>query len=75
MKTWFSKIFGKEQKPPPAGGDTAVAPKVDAEQTILIDFQYRGYGWLRPEGVRRQLEKMTAEWQRPPRMPCEQTAK
>jgi WD40 repeat protein/serine/threonine protein kinase len=21
-----------------------------------------GYGWLRPEGVRRELEKMTAEW-------------
>ena len=25
-----------------------------------------GYGWLRPEGVRRELEKMTAEWQGPP---------
>ena len=25
-----------------------------------------GYGWLRPRGVRRKLEKMTAEWQGPP---------
>jgi hypothetical protein len=25
-----------------------------------------GYGWLRPEGVRRQLEKMAATWQGPP---------
>jgi serine/threonine protein kinase len=37
MKTWFSKIFGKEQKPPPTDGDVAVAPKVDAEQTIPAD--------------------------------------
>ena len=31
-------------------------------------MQHRGYGWLRPEGVRRELEKMTAEWQGPPKM-------
>jgi WD40 repeat protein len=29
---------------------------------LLADLQYRGYGWLRPEGVRRELEKMTREW-------------
>jgi hypothetical protein len=23
-----------------------------------------GYGWLRPEDVRRELERMTAEWER-----------
>jgi WD40 repeat protein/serine/threonine protein kinase len=38
-------------------------------QNLLTDLQYRGYGWLRPQGVRRQLEKMTAEWQGPPPMP------
>jgi hypothetical protein len=32
-------------------------------QNLLTDLQYRGYGWLRPEGVRRQLSKMTEEWQ------------
>jgi hypothetical protein len=25
-----------------------------------------GYGWLRPEGVRRELQKMAATWQGPP---------
>jgi hypothetical protein len=25
-----------------------------------------GFGWLRPAGVRRELEKMTASWQGPP---------
>jgi WD40 repeat protein/ankyrin repeat protein/serine/threonine protein kinase len=33
---------------------------------LLTDLQFRGYGWLRPEGARRQLEKMTADWQGPP---------
>jgi len=33
---------------------------------LLDDLSYRGYGWLRPEGVRRELEKMTREWQGPP---------
>jgi WD40 repeat protein len=47
----------------------------DHFQNLLTDLQYRGYGWLRPEGVRQQLKKMTAEWQGPPSMPWEQTAK
>lgn len=38
-------------------------------QKLLTDLQYRGYGWLRTEGVRRQLEKMTGEWQGPPPLP------
>jgi WD40 repeat protein/serine/threonine protein kinase len=38
-------------------------------QKLLTDLQYRGYGWLRLEGVRRQLEKMTAEWKGPPPLP------
>ncbi len=40
-------------------------------QKLLTDLQYRGYGWLRPDGVRRQLEKMAAEWEGPPPMPWE----
>ena len=35
-------------------------------QNLLTDLQYRGYGWLRPEGVRRQVLKMTEEWHGPP---------
>ncbi|HPA18596.1 MAG TPA: protein kinase [Verrucomicrobiae bacterium] len=38
-------------------------------QKLIVDLQYRGYGWLRPEGVRRKLEQMTAEWQGPPPLP------
>jgi hypothetical protein len=34
-------------------------------RSLLTDLQYRGYGWLRPEGVRQQLEKMTTEWKGP----------
>ena len=30
-------------------------------QTLLIDLQRCGYGWLREEGVRKKLEEMTAE--------------
>ena len=37
-------------------------------QNLLVELQYRGFGWLRPEGVCQQLEKMTAEWKGPPRL-------
>jgi hypothetical protein len=36
---------------------------------LLETLQRSGYGWLNPDGVRRELEKMTAEWQGPPPMP------
>jgi WD40 repeat protein len=39
---------------------------------LLIVLASAGYGWLRPEGVRRQLEKMAAHWQGPPKMPWEE---
>jgi hypothetical protein len=40
-------------------------------QRLLSDLQHRGYGWLRPEGVRRELEKMTRKWKGPPSLPWE----
>jgi WD40 repeat protein len=40
-------------------------------KSLLADLQYRGYGWLRSEGVRRELEEMTAKWQGPPPLPWE----
>jgi len=40
-------------------------------QKLLTELQHRGYGWLRPEGVRHQLEKMTVEWNGPPPLPWE----
>jgi WD40 repeat protein len=32
-------------------------------QNLIWQLQYAGYGWLRPEGVRRKLEGMAASWQ------------
>jgi len=40
--------------------------KDDDFKRLLQDLQYRGYGWLRPAGVRKKLEEMTANWQGPP---------
>jgi hypothetical protein len=34
-------------------------------QELMRQLQYSGYGWLRPEGVKRELEKMALEWQYP----------
>jgi WD40 repeat protein len=31
-------------------------------QSLLYTLGCAGYGWLRPEGVRRELEEMAAEW-------------
>ncbi|HUI08514.1 MAG TPA: protein kinase [Verrucomicrobiae bacterium] len=33
---------------------------------LLYELGCAGYGWLRPEGVRRELEKMAATWNEPP---------
>jgi WD40 repeat protein len=43
----------------------------DDFQKLLKQLQYSGFGWLRPEGVKRELEKMAAEWQGPPPLPWE----
>ena len=40
----------------------------DFEQ-LLHTLQCAGYGYLRPEGVRRKLEEMAAEWKGPPPLP------
>jgi WD40 repeat protein len=39
----------------------------DAEfQNLLIDLRARGFGWLRSDGVRHELELLTMHWQGPP---------
>jgi predicted Zn finger-like uncharacterized protein len=38
----------------------------DDFRRLLDKLGRAGYGWLRPEGVRRELEKMAATWQGPP---------
>ena len=39
----------------------------DFNNILIPDLQYRGYGWLRLEGVRAKLEEMTAHVQKPTR--------
>src|SRR5207253_2930900 len=35
-------------------------------QRLLFTVGCAGYGWLRPEGVRRELENFATTWQGPP---------
>jgi WD40 repeat protein len=41
----------------------------DDFKNLIKELQYRGYGWLRPEGVRKKLEEIAAKWQGPPPLP------
>jgi len=54
MKTWLSKIFGEEQKPPLVDGGEAIPPQTDAEQTIHASSP------IEPDAIR------VAEAQKPP---------
>ena len=38
----------------------------DDFKTLLYTLGCAGYGWLRPEGVRHELEKLTKAWSEPP---------
>jgi WD40 repeat protein len=38
-------------------------------QQLLIELRHCGFGWLRPEGVRRELEKMAKDWKGLPALP------
>ena len=35
-------------------------------EKLITQLQYVGYGWLHPGCVKRELEKMAADWQGPP---------
>ena len=41
-------------------------------QRLLDTLGCAGYGWLRPEGVRRKLDEMAAEWTGPPPLATEE---
>jgi WD40 repeat protein/serine/threonine protein kinase len=43
----------------------------DDFKQLLHTLGCAGYGWLRPEGVRKKLEEMTTNWQGPPPLPWE----
>ena len=38
-------------------------------QGLIRQLQYAGYGWLRREGVRAELERMARGWEGPPPSP------
>jgi len=44
----------------------------DFKQLMEV-LQYRGFGWLRPEGVKQQLEEMAANWSGLPPLPKMET--
>jgi len=52
----------------PDGFSRVGKPSWDEEEfrKLLERLSYAGYGWLRPEGVRRKLEEMAREWEGPP---------
>jgi WD40 repeat protein/serine/threonine protein kinase len=37
---------------------------------LLDTLAYAGYGWLRPDGVRRRLQRMARHWKGPHGLPC-----
>jgi len=41
----------------------------DDFERLLFTLGCVGYGWLRPEGVKKKLEEMAANWQGPPPLP------
>jgi WD40 repeat protein len=43
----------------------------DDLKDLLNRLCYTGYGWLRPDGVQAELEKMTREWKGSPDLPFE----
>jgi hypothetical protein len=61
---WLRKLFGGV--PPEAlirRGKPVWTP--DDFLRLLHTLGCAGYGWLRPEGIRRELEKMATDWQGP----------
>ncbi|MDW8102829.1 MAG: WD40 repeat domain-containing protein [Anaerolineae bacterium] len=60
----YLEIFLKLHTPyGPDGLSRAGPPQWTEEdfQKLLHELSLRGFGWLRPEGVRRELEKMARE--------------
>jgi len=65
----YLEIFLTLHTPYDRDGISRVGPPTWTEddfQRLLVELGTRGYGWLRSEGVRRELEKMAREWQGPP---------
>jgi hypothetical protein len=46
--------------------ESAQGPLWEDEDVVLLleELKLRGYGWIRPEGVKKRLQEMTAEWEK-----------
>jgi predicted Zn finger-like uncharacterized protein len=55
----------------PAGTGRVGRPRWNERdvERLLRALQRQGLGWVRPAGIRRELEKMTSTWQGPPPLP------
>jgi hypothetical protein len=74
MRVW--ELIWDLEFPDPVDWDEGVRPYLEIFLTLRNgkwaeeDFQElikelaekRGYGWVRPEGIRKELEKMTQNW-------------
>ena len=43
-------------------------------EMLIEQLQHRGLGYIRPEGVRKKLEEMAADWNGPPPLPSQDTS-
>ena len=43
-------------------------------EMLIEQLQHRGLGYIRPEGVRKKLEEMAADWTGPPPLPNQDTS-
>src|SRR5262249_15053126 len=63
---WLRRLFGRalseEERSQALIGQGKPSWTEAAFQRLLHTLGCVGYGWLRPEGVRRELEKMAADW-------------
>jgi WD40 repeat protein len=60
----YLEIFLTLNTPYDQGGSSRGGRPVWTEedfQQLLVQLRYRGYGWLRPDGVRRKLQEMAAQ--------------
>lgn len=66
----FLEVFLAQQVP--LAGDGALRPEWTAPdlQRLLRELAHSGFGWLRPDGVRRRLAELAAEWSGAPSRPA-----
>jgi predicted Zn finger-like uncharacterized protein len=67
LRLW--ELDSKISLPPPPTRRVKASWNEQDFERLLYTLGCAGFGWLRPEGVRRELEKMAANWTGPPPFP------